>query len=137
MKYCRTFTSLAAAVTTSFCASVRADLSTTLGVTHIAGQYYFGTQDYLSQGADQVLASGSKVIKLEMGSSYASKYPWNIPSWGTINSLTDLAKTSYFSSVFSRPFSTYVITTYSIGIPSGGDGTEYWLNGMTSTQKAA
>src|SRR5205814_5169377 len=135
MKHRTPFALLAA--TTAFSAAARADLSDVLGVTHIDGQYYFGTQDYVSQGADQVLATGSKVIKLEMGPSYKSKYDWNTPTWGTVNSLTDLAKTSYFSSVFSRPFNTYVITSYSFGIPSGGDGTEYWLNGMSASQKTA
>jgi len=112
------------------------DLSNVLGVTHIDGKYYFGSEDYLNQGADQVLATGSKVIKLEMDSQTPGKYSWN-SSWPTPTSLTGLAQTSYFQSLFSKPFSTYVMTTYSIGIPGGGDGTEYWLNGMTAAQKSA
>lgn len=112
------------------------DLSNVLGVTHIDGKYYFGSQDYLDQGADQVLATGSKVIKLEMDSQTPSKYSWN-STWPAAGSLTALAQTSYFQSLFSKPFNTYVITAYSIGIPGGGDGTEYWLNGMTAAQKAA
>jgi hypothetical protein len=112
------------------------DLSNVLGVTHIDGKYYFGSEDYLDQGADQVLATGSKVIKLEMDSQTPAKYSWN-STWPTASSLTGLAQTPYFQSLFSKPFNTYVITAYSIGIPSGGDGTEYWLNGMTAAQKAA
>ena len=53
-----------------------------------------------------------------MGASYQSKYDWNTPSWGAVNSLTDLAKTSYFSSVFSKPFSTYVILAGAQAIPA-------------------
>src|SRR3954471_24671759 len=98
----RYLASVCVATATALAPSIaRADLSDVLGATHIAGQYYFGTQDYLSQGADQVLASGSKVIKLELGASYKTKYPWNTPTWGTVNSLTDLAKTNYFASVFA------------------------------------
>ena len=112
------------------------DLSNVLGVTHIDGKYYFGGEDYLDQGADQVLATGSKLIKVEMDSQSPGKYPWN-SNWSTPTSLTGLAQTDYFKSLFSKPFDTYVITAYSIGIPGGGDGTEYWLNGMTAAQKAA
>lgn len=112
------------------------DLSNVLGVTHIDGKYYFGGEDYLNQGADQILAAGSKVIKLEMDSQTLAKYSWN-STWPAASSLTALAQTSYFQSLFSKPFGTYVITAYSIGIPSGGDGTEYWLNGMTAAQKTA
>ena len=61
MKY-RTSIALLAA-TSAFSTIARADLSNVLGVTHIDGQYYFGTQDYVSQGADQVLSTGSKVRK--------------------------------------------------------------------------
>ena len=112
------------------------DLSNVLGVTHIDGKYYFGNEDYLNQGADEVLATGSKLIKVEMDSQIAAKYPWN-STWPVPTSLTNLAQTGYFKSLFSKPFNTYVITAYSIGIPGGGDGTEYWLNGMTAAQKAA
>src|SRR5438270_9660458 len=86
------------------------DLSNVLGVTHIDGKYYFGTEDYLDQGADQVLASGSKVIKVEMDSQTPGKYPWNA-KWPVPTSLTDLARTAYFKSLFSKPFNTYVMTT--------------------------
>jgi len=117
-------------------AQAQTDLSNVLGITHIDGKYYFGSDNFLDQGANEVLATGSKVIKLELDSRSAEKYPWN-SQWPSVSSLTALAQTPYFQSVFSKPFNTYVLTTYSIGIPGGGDGTEYWLNGMTSTQKAA
>src|SRR5947209_10309681 len=99
------------------------DLSNVLGVTHIDGKYYFGNQNYLDQGADQILATGSKVIKVEMDSQTPAKYPWN-SDWPVPTSLTGLAQTAYFKSLFSKPFNSYVMTTYSIGIPGGGDGTE-------------
>jgi autotransporter-associated beta strand protein len=124
------------------------NLSNILGVAHINGSYYLTNQDYPDEGANQIAAVGSGVIKLEMDQatlsktwSVNSKYAWNTPGWPAFNgstSLTSLAQTTYFSSVFNNPaLSTYVITAYSPNIPSGGDGTEYWLHGMTASQKAA
>src|SRR4051812_46156764 len=67
-------------------ASARADLSDVLGVTHIDGQYYFTGQDYLDEGANQVIATGSHVIKLELGrSTLSSKYEWN-STWPALTS---------------------------------------------------
>jgi hypothetical protein len=113
-------------------AAARADLSNVLGVTHIDGQYYFTNQDYLTEGANQVLASGTKSIKLEMSYQYATKYDWNYTWPGGISSLTQLAQQAPFQSVFSKPFNTYVITTYGIGTGKGQDDTEYWLNGFNN-----
>src|SRR5205814_6067719 len=54
------------------------------------------------------------------------------------STLDQLAKTPSFTSVFSNPnINTYVLTSYSISVPGGGDPAEYWLNGMTDAQKAA
>ena len=33
-----------------------------LGTTHVAGRYYHTKKDYLTEGADEVLARGSRVI---------------------------------------------------------------------------
>ena len=52
---------------------------------------------------DSVLATGSKVIKLQLNQSTPAKYPWN-STWGSVPSLTSLAQTSYVQSVFSKPF---------------------------------
>src|SRR4051812_35961945 len=110
-------------------ATARADLSDVLGVTHVDGKYYFGAKDYLDEGADTVLATGSKVIKLEMNYSTPAKYPWN-STWGSVTSLTSMAQTGYFSSVFSKPFDKYVITAYTPTVPGGGDADQYWLKGV-------
>src|SRR3954453_6418361 len=125
--------SILALATAGFAVTARADLSDVLGVTHIDGKYYFGAKDYLDEGADTVLATGSKVIKLQMDKSSPTKYPWNA-TWGTVPSLTSLAQTNYFSSVFSKPFDKYVITAYTPTVPGGGNPDQYWLNGVTAAQ---
>lgn len=112
------------------------NLGDVLGVVHINGQYSFGPSDFLDQGADQVLATGSRVIKLEMGTAYATKYQWNC-DWPKCSTLTELAKTPYFKSVFGKPFKTYIITTYSLSIPGASRTDEYWLKGITPEQEAA
>src|SRR2546423_13785267 len=120
------------AATAAFSNTARADLSNVLGVTHIDGQYYFTNKDYLDEGADQVLASGTKSIKLEMSYQYKTKYDWNYTWPNGITSLTQLAQQAPFASVFSKPFNTYVITAYGIGTGKGQDDTDYWLNGFNN-----
>ena len=54
-----------AVLTVMFIALARAaDLSTVLGVAHVDGKYSLTHDDFLNEGADQVLAAGSKVIKV-------------------------------------------------------------------------
>ena len=129
---------MAAATITASIAGA-ADVSNVLGVTHIHGQYYLTNKDYPSEGADQVIATGSKSIKLEMNYQYKSKYEWNV-NWPTLSgssyTLTGLAQTPYFQSVFSKPLSTYVITAYAMGSGLGKDDAEYWLSGFTSANAA-
>ena len=53
---------------------VKADPATVFGVVHSNGKYYLTSEDFLNEGADQVLATGTKVIKLQLS---PSPYPWN------------------------------------------------------------
>src|SRR2546421_10351552 len=91
------------------------DLSTVLGVTHSNGKYYLTNKDYLDEGADQILAVGSKVIKLYLTKQSPEKYPWNSDWPKDFKTSAELAQTPYFNSVFAKTFRTYVLTTYSIG----------------------
>src|SRR5204862_8212751 len=121
-KHLMLLTTLAAA------ASARAgDLSNVLGATHIDGKYYFGTDEFLSQGADQIVATGSHIVKLQMSGSSSSKYSWNT-TWAAerYSTLDELAKTPSVTSVVSNPdINTYVLTSYSISVPGGGAPDEY------------
>lgn len=108
--------------------STIADPENVFGVAHVDGKYFLTKEDYLNEGADQVLGTGSKVIKLYLT---PKPYRWN-SSWPrNLKSLRDVAETSYFQSVFSKPFKTYILTAYSIGRPD-----HYWVHGITPEQAA-
>jgi hypothetical protein len=123
------------------------DLSKILGAANIDPSYYFTTQDSVNEAANQLVGMGAGAIKLEMDVadlnqtfSTNSKYAWNTPAWPSSSglTLTALAQSTYFSKVFANPgISSYIITAYSPNIPGGGDGTEYWLHGMTTAQEQA
>src|SRR4051812_44661655 len=109
-------------------ATVRAEeLSEILGVTHSNGKYYLTQKDYLNEGADQILAMGSKVIKLYLTNQSPEKYPWNSNWPMDFRTLAQLAQTPYFKAVFAKPFRTFVLTTYRIGEPNH----HYWTAGIS------
>jgi hypothetical protein len=98
------------------------------GVAHVDGKYYLTTNDFLDEGADQVLATGSKVIKLYLK---PKPYPWNSQWPQHVRSLAEMAQTPYFQSIFLKPFHTYILTAYSIGRQD-----HYWTDGITAEQAA-
>lgn len=106
----------------------KTDPANVFGVAHVDGKYFLTKEDFLNEGADQVLGSGSKVIKLYLT---PRRYPWNSDWPKDISSLTQLAQTPYFSSAFSKPFSTYILTVYSLGRAE-----HYWATGLTPEQAA-
>src|ERR1017187_6887009 len=108
--------------------SAKADPANVFGVAHSDGKYYLTTQNFLDEGADQILATGSKVIKLQLT---PKRYPWNSNWPKGSDSLAQLAQTPYFKSVFSKPFNTYILTAYSLGQPE-----HYWTAGITAEQAA-
>jgi hypothetical protein len=98
------------------------------GVAHVDGKYFLSTEDFLDEGADQVLATGTKVIKLYLT---PQRYPWNSDWPKHVSSLAEMAQTPYFQSVFAKPFHTYVLTAYALGRDD-----HYWTGGVTSEQAA-
>lgn len=104
------------------------DIRDMLGVTHACGKYCLTEKDFLNEGADQVLAVGSRVIKLWFNGKPENNYPFH-SSWPRVTSLADLAKTKYSQDVFSKPFTTYVLETFSVGIPDN-----YWKKQPTEQQ---
>jgi hypothetical protein len=110
------------------------EMRDTLGVTHVAGLYHLTDKDFLNEGADQILALGSRVIKVWFFSgkgsgSLAMSYPYN-SQWPSVNSLVEGAQTPYFKTLFSKPFTTYILKVTSLGRDEG-----YWRNGITDEQK--
>ena len=100
------------------------DMSNVLGVCHVDGKYYFTQNDYLDEGADQVLATGSKVLKTYLMPRF--RYPWNSTWPKDIKDLRDVAQSrTYYQSVFEKPFTTYILTAYCVGHDD-----HYWTTGI-------
>ncbi len=109
------------------------ELRDVIGVTHVSGAYHLTEKDFLAEGADQILALGSRVIKLYLTVPPASNparraYPFN-SQWPRTRTLVELARTPYFRYVFNKPFTTYILTTY-----AAGRGEHYWREGVTDAQ---
>ena len=108
--------------------SWQSDAVDVFGVAHVDGKYFLTSGDFLNEGADQVLATGSRVIKLYLA---PKRYPWNSVWPRETKNLVELAQGPYFKSVFSKPFHTYILTVY-----SAGRAEHYWTAGITAEQAA-
>lgn len=97
------------------------------GVTHVHGKYHLTNDEFLIEGADQIAALGARIIKLYLMVPPRS-YPFNT-DWPQANTLVELAKTPQYRAVFAKPFSTYILTVYSVGRPD-----HYWIHGINDAQ---
>lgn len=104
-------------------------LRSIIGVTHVNGQYHLTDNDFLSEGADQILALGSRVIKVWFHKPWNS-YRFN-SQWPKCSSMVEIAKSPYFRNLFDKPFETYILMCFSMGQYEG-----YFRNGLTPEQKA-
>jgi len=109
-------------------AAKKRELRDVIGVTHVSGKYYLTDKDFLNEGADQILALGSRVIKVWFDNPPGS-YPFN-SEWPKMNTLVEMAQSPYFQKLFNKPFSTYIMMCFSTGRGGG-----YWKNGITEKQK--
>ena len=100
-----------------------------IGVTHVNGQYYLTDKDFLNEGADQILALGSRVIKVWFDKP-SDSYRFN-SQWPKAGSMVEIAQSSYFRKLFDKPFTTYILMCFSMGRPGG-----YFRDGLTDEQKA-
>ena len=109
------------------------ELADVIGITHVAGKYHLNKEDFLNEGANQILALGSRVIKVWFfcgGANCPRKsYPFN-SNWPQVNSLVEGAKLPYFKTLFDKPFTAYIL-----GVVSLGRRGDYWRNGITEKQK--
>jgi len=96
-----------------------------LGVTHVDGQYYFGTEDFLNEGADRLLSLGTRVIKVWF-TNLSSVYPWN-SAWPAMSTMADRAQAPYFQELFAKPFKTFILEAHS--------DVSYFNDGMTEQEK--
>jgi len=100
-----------------------------IGVTHVSGQYYLTDKDFLNEGADQILALGSRVIKVWFDKP-SDSYRFN-SQWPQADSMVEIAQSPYFRKLFDKPFTTYILMCFSIGRPGG-----YFRDGLTDEQRA-
>ena len=110
------------------------ELSEIVGSTHVMSNYYFGTQNNLNEGADRLLAMGTKVIKvwLYTGKHGPEKmYQWN-SDWPKADNLVDAAKLPYWRDLFHKPFTTYILTVTEM-VPMED---YYWTKDFTVEQEA-
>jgi len=105
------------------------DVRKILGVTHVSGAYHLTNGDFLAEGAEQVLALGSRVIKLYLHKPERS-YPFGI-EWPKVDSQVALAKTPPFRRALGMPFKTIILTAYAMGRFE-----HYWTRGITPEQEA-
>jgi hypothetical protein len=106
----------------------RKELRDIVGVTHVDGKYCLTNKNFLNEGADQILALGSRVIKVWFHNPQKS-YSFN-SKWPEMNSLVEIAKSPYFKELFDKPFTTYVLMCFSMGRHEA-----YWRKGITEQQK--
>jgi hypothetical protein len=80
-----------------------------LGATHADGKYNFTGEDFLNEGADQLLELGTRVIKVWFDPNATPLYPFN-SKWGKPpENLVDLARHPYYQELFAKPFSTFIL----------------------------
>jgi hypothetical protein len=114
-------------------AEVAKDMRDIVGVTHVAGKYHLTDQDFLNEGADQILALGSRVIKVWFWAGVSGRVPESYPynsRWPKVDSLIAGAKAPYFQDLFGKPFTTYILVVASLGRDEA-----YWRKGITEDQK--
>ena len=106
----------------------RPSISNIVGVSHVSGKYHLTDKDFLNEGADQILALGSRVIKVWLHKGYAGAYPFN-SQWPTVNSMTELVKTPYFETMIDNPFTTIVFEAFEFCSVN-------WKDGISETEKS-
>lgn len=84
-----------------------------LGTTLVEGQYHLTDRPNLLEGAERMLALGTRVGKFWFEPHRAPRdYPWN-SAWPEMRTLRDLAASPYWRAVFALPFRTIILETHS------------------------
>ncbi len=93
--------------------------SPALGVSHAGGSYprLAESESFLKHGADKIQSLGARSIKLFLTNDYRARYPETWPAG--IDSLAALAATDNFKQVFSQPFETYALLTFTFALGVG------------------
>ncbi len=100
-----------------------------IGSTHVRGRYYLTDEDFLNEGADQLLEMGTRVIKVWLHNGTetpAVMYPYNT-NWPKFDSLVACAEHPYWKELFNKPFTTYIIQVMAM---TDHQDDYYWLDGF-------
>jgi hypothetical protein len=92
------------------------------GVTHIDGKYAFSENNFLIEGSQRISTFGSDAIFIYLEPNFRTRYPDKSgPLWpaGDMQSVTELAQTDAYKSVFNLPFKVFVVTAYSFATQGG------------------
>jgi hypothetical protein len=95
------------------------------GISHASGNYGFTQENYLQEGAERIHSLGSESIFVYLTPNFRTTYPdKGSPMWPAQNpsQLSDLARTAPYAKVFSMPFKTIVLTTYTFANSDGVAG---------------
>ncbi|MBI4580836.1 MAG: hypothetical protein HY718_14100 [Planctomycetes bacterium] len=103
-----------------------------LGSTHVVGGYHFTDKNFLGEGADAILATGMRVIKLYLHEPRVHYRP-NSDWPESFADLVEMARHPYYRAVFDKPFHTFILTTYSV---TGKDVMGRWRDGYTDEEYA-
>ncbi len=106
-------------------------LAERLGCTHVSGTYSFTRNDFLNEGADEILKLGMRVIKLYL-SNPAHHYRFNSEWPKEFASLVAMARHPYYRALFRKPFKTYIMTVYALGRKDS----HYWRGGVSDADFA-
>jgi hypothetical protein len=108
----------------------RAAVRDRLGVAHVSGKYHFTEREFLDEGADRILALGTRVIKVWFVAHPERRYSFNT-RWSAVHSLVELAATPSYHTLFAKPFTTFILETYGFGRDD-----HYWKDRITDAQAA-
>lgn len=102
-----------------------------LGAAHVGGKYSFTEEDYLNEGADRLLALGTRVIKVWLNPATETTYRFN-SDWGPeVTDAVELVQKPYYQELFAKPFKTFILVV----LPA--TGTPDFLDGMSAEETAA
>ena len=93
----------------SHLAKLPANFNARFGSAHVSGKYYFTEKPFLIEGAERILEMGSRLGKFWFDPQSPNKsYPFH-SHWPACETLSALAKTEYFQSVWKLPFQTILL----------------------------
>ncbi len=111
----------------------RGRYSEIIGCSHVIPRYYFGEEDCLNQGAEELLEMGSKVIKIWYYNGPEKPeimYPWN-SNWTTgVESLVEGLDNLHYTELFEKPFKTFVMNVSSFV----NHNPYYWKDNLSQAQ---